>query len=143
MKAKKAKSKKIWMHALMFSAILVLDRIFKYSLIDGCLGILCIRRAFNDGASFGILRGMVPLFIIVAALVLVLIFFFYKTADGRTKLALVFIASGTMANLIDRIFYNGVIDLFSVLGSSSFNLADMSNALGGILLVLALLKQKE
>ena len=120
---------------LILIGIFLLDRLTKYILFDKCLGIFCIRTEFNTGASFGIFPGFVPLFIIVASMVLILMGYFYNKVDSRTKLAFVLIGAGTLGNLIDRIFLGGVIDLFAVWRSSSFNLADLSNLAGGILLL--------
>jgi len=120
---------------LILAGIFILDRITKYVLFDKCLGIFCIRTEFNTGASFGILPGLIPLFIVAASMILVLMGYFYNKVDSRTKLAFVFIAAGTLGNLIDRVFLGGVIDLFAIWRSSSFNIADISNLIGGIILI--------
>lgn len=130
-------------HFLIFIAIVIADRITKYFLYDGCLGMFCIKKALNSGASFGILNGIIPLFIITAAIVLVLIAVFYKKVDEKTKLALALIAAGTFSNMIDRMAFNGVIDLFSIFNSSAFNIADISNVAGGILLLISIFKPKK
>jgi len=115
--------------------IIIIDRILKMFLIDGCFNVFCIRAVLNRGASFGILEGMTPLLIVVSMIVLVLMGHYYKRTSPKIKLALTFIAAGTLSNLIDRVMYGGVIDLFSIFNSSSFNLADISNLVGGIMLL--------
>jgi len=96
------------------------------------------------GAAFGILKGYTSLFIIVAILVLVAIqlILIYKKISLKTKLALTLIAAGTLSNLLDRVLYNHVIDVFSILNSPSFNIADLSNVVGAIMLLSVLLKKK-
>jgi signal peptidase II len=126
---------------LIFSAVLFLDRIFKSYLNDSCISIFCIKRATNYGAAFGMLPGQTEIFIIVSAIVIGLIIYFWKTE--KIRLALTFIAAGTIGNLIDRIAYGKIVDIFSIAGSSSFNLADISNLAGAILLVIFILKQEK
>jgi lipoprotein signal peptidase len=127
---------------LMFAFIVFIDRLAKTFLQDGCLLQFCIKKVTNTGAAFGIMPGMTWFFIAVALTVLILILLFINEANKLGRIALVLIASGTVANLIDRVFFSYVIDLFSVFNSSAFNMADISNCIGGILLVISLLKKK-
>jgi len=125
---------------LMFATIVFLDRIFKTFLGDGCYFVFCATKVMNSGAAFGILPGMTWFFIAVAAIILLSILLFINEFKGNGKIALVLIAAGTAANLIDRLFFSSVIDIFSVYGSSAFNLADLSNCVGGIVLIIGLIK---
>ena len=125
---------------LMFATIVFLDRIFKTFLRDGCYSVFCVKKVMNSGAAFGILPGMTWFFIAVAAIILLSILLFINEFKGNGKIALVLIAAGTAANLIDRLFFSSVIDIFSVYGSSAFNLADLSNCVGGIVLIIGLIK---
>ena len=122
-------------HILLFLGIVALDFITKYTLVERCIWKFCIDRAFNTGASFGILDGMTSLFIVVAAMVLVIMACFYGKANAKIKLAFVFIGAGTLGNLINRAYLGGVVDLFRIWNSSSFNVADISNIIGGIILL--------
>ena len=127
---------------LLFATIVFLDRVLKTFLVDSCWSIFCIKRAMNPGAAFGILPGMTWFFIGVAAVIILAIALFIGEFKGISKLAFIFIAAGTAANMIDRIFFSNVIDLFSVFGSASFNLADLSNLAGAIMLVIGLVRKK-
>jgi lipoprotein signal peptidase len=127
---------------LFFTVILFADRMLKTFLNDGCFWNFCIKKTMNIGAAFGILPGMTWFFIAIAAVVLISIMLFMNEFNKIGKIALMFIAAGTAANMIDRIFFSHVIDLFSVFKSSSFNLADISNVVGGILLVISLIRKK-
>ena len=135
--------KESFINLMILLGILALDRLAKYVLVDSCFGIFCIKTAFNNGASFGILPGTTPFLIVVASFVLVLMAYFYSKVDGKTKLAFTLIGAGTLGNLADRIFFGGVIDLFSILNSSSFNVADMSNLAGGIILLYVIFGSKK
>jgi len=127
---------------LLFAVIVFIDRIAKIFLNDGCISSLCIKKVVNYGAAFGIMQGMTWIFIAVAIAVLIIIFLFINDMSKAGKIAFAFIGAGTAANLIDRIFFSHVIDIFSIFGSSSFNLADISNCIGGILLIISLFKKK-
>ena len=128
---------------MILFGIVSADRIAKYYLNDGCLGVFCIKKAFNTGASFGIFLGLTPLFIAAAIAVLALMAFYYRKVGKTLRLSFAFIGAGTLGNLIDRIFLGGVIDLFSILHSSSFNIADLSNLVGGIILIYALFGKRK
>ena len=123
---------------LIFLGIVLIDRLVKIMLNDGCLGIFCIRTVINGGAAFGILQGMLPLLIVVSSAVLVLIIHFYDQVGSKIKTAFAFIAAGTLGNLLDRIFFGGVIDKLAIWNSSSFNVADLSNLAGGAIIIYSL-----
>ena len=140
---KKVKEEKYYEYLfLIFATIVFIDRLTKTFLNDGCFLDFCIRKVANAGAAFGIMQGMQWLFIAVAIAVLILALLFINEVNELGRYALVLIAGGATANLIDRIFFNYVIDIFSVFGSASFNFADVCNSIGGILLVISLLRKK-
>lgn len=122
---------------LIFASVIFLDRMFKNYLQDSCFSVFCIKRATNTGAAFGIFPGQLWLFILVSAIVFVMVILFWKTE--KIRLALALIAAGTLGNLVDRLNYGRIIDVFSVAGSSSFNLADLANLAGAVLLVIFIL----
>lgn len=128
---------------LLFATIVFFDRILKTFLVDSCFSLFCIKRAMNPGAAFGIMPGMTWFFIGVSAVIILAIILFIGEFNGLSRFALVFIAAGTAANMIDRIFFKAVIDLFSVFGSASFNFADLSNLAGAIILIIGLVKDKK
>jgi signal peptidase II len=125
---------------LVFSFIIFLDRILKIFLQNSCISIFCVKRAMNSGAAFGIFQGKLFLFIIISAIVIALIIYFWRIK--KIRLPLVLLAAGTVGNLIDRLAYGKIIDLFSIANSSSFNLADLSNLIGAILIIIFILKKK-
>jgi len=127
---------------LLFAILVFCDRILKTFVYDSCFSVFCIKRALNTGAAFGILPGMNWFFIAVAVLIIGAIILFIGEFRGISKLGLIFVAAGTAANMIDRIFFSSVIDLFSVFGSASFNFADICNLAGAIMLVIGILKEK-
>ncbi len=119
--------------------VFIADRLTKLYLADSCFWQFCIKRATNFGAAFGILEGQTLFLILVALAVLIVIASIYRESGRGIKWGLALIAAGTISNLFDRFFYGYVIDLFSVFGSSSFNIADLSNLAGALILVYALI----
>jgi signal peptidase II len=125
----------------MFSVIVFLDRILKTFLENACISVFCIKRAANSGAAFGVLEGQTLFFIMVSIMVFFLIFYFWRIKEIRMPLTLV--AAGTFGNLLDRIMHGKIIDVFSIAGSSSFNLADICNLAGAVMLVIYLIRNKK
>ena len=136
MRPKDKRSKNLLL--LVIPLIFILDRFIKLAAKDSCLGSFCIQRAVNDGAAFGIFSGQTTFLVIVSVLVLFLIISIYKKSTNDVKFALVFIAAGTISNLYDRVIYGYVIDVLSIFGSSSFNIADLSNVIGALILIKVL-----
>lgn len=135
-----------WQDGILLGTILAVffvDRLTKYLLADSCIWQLCIRREINFGAAFGIFPGQTLLFVIAAILVLFVIASAYRDSDRLTKIALALIAAGTISNLFDRLFYGYVQDVFAVFGSSSFNIADLSNFAGALFLIVSITRAKK
>jgi len=127
----------------ILAGIFALDRLFKIYLPDGCLGIFCVRKTLNAGAAFGIFKGWTLLLVLAALVVLGIIASLYRSSGRMARWAFVLIAAGTVSNLVDRLLYGHVVDLFSVLGSSSFNLADLSNLAGAIILIYLMVSDEK
>ena len=121
---------------IIFSVTIILaDRLTK---------ILIKNPQINVGAAFGILPGMTLFLIIIALVIIALIFCFYKKVDKTMQIALALILAGTIANTLDRIFLGYVIDFIRIPfipNSSSFNLADLSNIAGALVLLFSLAKK--
>lgn len=134
---------------ILVALIVIIDRITKAIFIEkSCLFLFCVKPSINFGASLGILQGLTWLLVIIGVVVLLLILYFYFIGDkklnmiARISLALLF--AGTLGNFLDRLFFGYVLDwlTFSFINFPAFNIADMSNLVGAILLVIFLLKKK-
>lgn len=130
--------------------IFVIDHLFKNIIKDGCFLFICLKYATNTGAAFSLLAG-IPwtgfLLIAIALIVLAIVgYFYFKYKEKkllRVSLALIF--AGTLSNTLDRIFLGYVIDNFTLSfwpTFTVFNLADVTNLVGVILLITYLLKKK-
>ena len=105
--------------------IIILDRVAKLIFFDNS--------SLNKGAAFSILPGFNWLFILVALIVIVYIFI--KRNEEPYQIGMGFLLGGTIGNLIDRIFYDGVIDFISFLSIPKFNISDVSNIIGALLII--------
>lgn len=82
----------------------------------------------NNGAAFSILRGKVPVFIILTfVFVAAIIIFYYRQPKEEKDLRfwLSVLCAGALGNLIDRIHYGKVVDFFDMHYWPIFNFADM------------------
>ncbi|MBI5893384.1 MAG: signal peptidase II [Deltaproteobacteria bacterium] len=130
--------------------IVILDQITKFIIMDSFAihqsieiipGIFNLTYIRNPGAAFGMFRDGSELFrqifligTSIAALIII-VYFYYKTQDGLlTKFSLSLIAGGAVGNLIDRIIFGEVIDFLDVHWKSfhwpAFNIADSAITIG-------------
>lgn len=119
------KSRQPWM---------LLDGVFEFHYLE------------NRGAAFGMLQNQKLFFILIAAVVLAVIVYVllktpYQKMYFKLHITLVFITSGAVGNLIDRIRYDYVVDFiyFSLINFPIFNVADIYVTLSTIYLVFLLL----
>jgi signal peptidase II len=93
----------------------------------------------NTGASFGFLEDQPSLFILLALVALAAIVYYFPripTNDWSMRWSLALLAGGVASNLLDRLLVGYVVDYISVGPLYVFNLADLSN-LAGVLVLLA------
>ena len=111
------------------------DRIIKtVALSENGRGAFVFKATLNSGAIFG-LPIPVPAIMAVSALVMagVLVFALRERSPfGDAGAALVLL--GGLSNLIDRIRFGAVVDIFSV-GLATFNISDMMVVLGALLIL--------
>jgi len=115
---------------ILILLLIILDQITKFLFTS----------VSNTGIAFGLLKGHNILFIIINLIILALIIYYYKK-ETKLRLALSFLISGIIGNLIDRIFFNGVRDFIDLKFWPVFNLADSFNVIGIIILVYLTLKK--
>ena len=106
-------------------------------------GLLALTHVENAGAAFGMMQGRnIFLIVLPAAVVAVAVFYFTrKETPPLMKTSLMMVASGGMANLIDRVVSGTVTDMIEVsFFPPVFNVADISVTLGCALLMIYVLK---
>jgi len=134
------------MLCFVFAALIVLlDQFFKrwivrsldlFESMDLIPGVIELTYIQNTGAAFGILAGqrwLLAGIAFIAAVILVFILLRYTDGFWGT-LGLAAVLGGAVGNLIDRVIYGYVIDMFSVLffNFAIFNIADIFITLGFI-----------
>jgi signal peptidase II len=129
--------------------VVVLDRLTK-TLAEGALsggavqafipGLLDFRLVYNTGAAWGMFEGARTLFLVIAAvavLVMVLYLVLGKRHSTLMLLGLGLIAGGAIGNTIDRALTGKVVDFIHTLfiDFPLFNIADSAITVGAILMV--------
>lgn len=112
-----------------------------YSLWDWLTPFARFVHITNTGVAFGMFQGNNALFIILAAIVSVVIMWYYPRVpaqDITLRLALGLELAGAAGNLIDRIFFGFVTDFVSVGNFAVFNIADASITVGVAVMLLGL-----
>ncbi|MDR1641458.1 MAG: signal peptidase II [Clostridiales bacterium] len=96
----------------------------------------------NQGAAYGLLEGGRWFFLIITAVVMVFIgYFYFKPPSSKTKLsraAMVVIFAGALGNAVDRLRNGYVVDFIHTLfiNFPVFNVADICVVCGTILLAI-------
>ena len=126
-----------------YFAVLKLKNQPPYSVVDG---VFVLHYLENRGAAFGMLQGQKFFFIFIAAVILCTIVYVlwkapYQKMYIKLHITLVFIASGAVGNLIDRVRYDYVVDFlyFSLINFPVFNVADIYVTLAAISLAVLLI----
>lgn len=103
----------------------------------------------NPGSAMGLFPVGRWVLVGVSAAAVVFLVYLYATSRPRRPVrlgALAAILGGALGNLVDRVFYDGLVVDFIDLGLGShrfysFNVADMGVSLGGLVLFLSLLRE--
>ncbi|MEM1536101.1 MAG: signal peptidase II [Candidatus Pacearchaeota archaeon] len=140
--------KAIWRLLLIAMLIFVFDHLLKNLSSNKCFLFLCLKHSINTGAAFSLFAGFpwikFVLIVIASAVLIAVVIFYFKCGEKKLlKWALPLIFAGTLSNLLDRIFLGYAIDslTFSFWASfPAFNIADASNLVGVVLLIIYLIK---
>ena len=137
---------------IIIAGIVLLDRLVKYWAmtvlapaveLEGIRGIFHFYYVENTGAAFSILREHTWILIIITALVVCVGVYvlFCKKLSVPYQICIAAIVGGGIGNLIDRIFYGYVVDMFmfDFVEFAIFNVADIFITLGGIAIIVVLL----
>jgi signal peptidase II len=96
----------------------------------------------NKNLAFGIKIPDLLFWIFSAGVITVLIYLLYKKRFIYNTLCLMLILSGAFSNMIDRYYFGCVIDFIDLKFWPVFNLADVFITVGGIMIILEILKMK-
>lgn len=134
-------------------AIVVFDQWFKGWVVSNIApgtwkvflpGFLRLTHVRNYGAAFSILQNMRWLFVLITIVFVVTVFWAYLKKKVNYPLglwSLTALTAGAVGNLIDRLRFGYVVDMFETefMSFPVFNVADCFITVGGILLCIYLL----
>ena len=103
----------------------------------------------NPGSAMGLFPAGRPFLIGFSLLAAVALVWLYRATDPARRLkraATAAVFGGALGNLIDRVFYDGLVVDFIDIGIGphrfyTFNVADMGVSIGGVLLFFCLLRE--
>jgi lipoprotein signal peptidase len=111
--------------------IITIDQLFKYFMPF---------KIRNYGASFDILKDQNILLISISLTALILfLYLFLRTKENKFSLSL--LIAGTASNLTDRILLGYIIDYIPLPYLFTFNIADLANFIGVLILIKTLWKK--
>lgn len=127
--------------AVKYWAVHALQPVHSMPLWEGVFSLTYVE---NRGAAFGIFQdGRWPLVLLTAAVLIALTVYLVKTRPLHKvmRISALLIYAGAVGNLIDRVRYGYVVDLFSfdLIRFPVFNVADICVVCGVILLAVYLL----
>lgn len=100
----------------------------------------------NAGAAWGIFSGQ-KIFLISIAIIIIVVGLIYsrKVTDKLTRIAFGFFIGGAMGNVIDRLIFGEVTDMFEVtfINYPIFNTADVFLVSGAILFLISTYKESK
>ena len=134
------RGKRLLFDAFIAAVLLGFDQFTKYLAVtflkdDGPFiiidGVFQLRYLENRGAAFGMMQGRQYLFVAGAAVIVLLIAYFYQKMPMTKKyiplrICAVLLCSGAIGNMIDRLKLNYVVDFFyfDLIDFPIFNVAD-------------------
>lgn len=152
MKTKAEKLIKYWLIALILIGV---DQFSKYLTTTNLTlgevkpvinGILSITYLQNDGAAWSILTGQRWLFVLIAAIAIILITMLMLRFNNQKNylIGLTFVLAGTIGNLIDRIINGYVVDMFQLdfINFPIFNCADLFLTIGIAWLAILIIREE-
>jgi len=96
----------------------------------------------NHGIALGIKIPDILFWIFWCEIIFLLFYLLYKNSLSHNALYIIFILSGAISNLIDRLWQDCVFDFINLGFWPIFNLADLFITLGAIMLIITYLKVK-
>ncbi len=104
-------------------------------------GVFHLTYVENRGAAFGMMQGGRVFFVVISLIIIAAMFYMVRRYKNRSKLldyGVVFIASGAVGNMIDRIFRGFVVDFFDfcLIDYPVFNVADIFVCIGAVMLAI-------
>ena len=124
----------------------VSNTLFGTDIVKFIPGVISLVNVHNTGAAFGFLSGRIY-FIVVTGVIVLLVVIALATnfISGKvSRWSLVLVAAGALGNMIDRIIYGYVQDMFKVelFNFAIFNVADIFITVFAIVFALAMIFER-
>lgn len=135
-------------HYFLGIVIILIDQLLKMFFIDKNFAIipnvLNITYTENFAGAFGIGKSYIVLLVSIAIIIGLIIYLVVEYDKISNYFPFVLLLSGSLGNLIDRIFRGHVIDFIdvSILNFPRFNIADVSIVLGIFWLIIVIIRKK-
>ena len=134
-------------HYILGIIIILIDQLSKYLIIDKYISVIPNILEFNYtkniGGGFGI--GNINIVMIFSIIIIlgIIAYLIVKRKNITNFIPFILILSGSIGNLIDRIFRGYVIDFIDVniFNYPNFNIADMSIVIGVFILLILIIKK--
>ena len=123
-----------WKHIIILLILILLDQLTKFYFKGKKFFIF--NYSENTGTAFSLFPGLNTILIVIGLIILILLIYFYFKTKNLIQLSLLLIISGTIGNLIDRIFFGYVRDFIDFKIWPIFNIADSLIVIGVILILL-------
>jgi len=123
--------------------LIALDQIIKFLITDRIIIIFkfpFINYSENYGAAFSLFENE-RIFLIIASLVIIGFVIYYYSKYKNLQFSFSLILAGAISNLIDRIFRGYIVDFINVGIWPVFNLADVYNFIGVLMIIFVLKKE--
>ena len=132
-------------HYIIGIVIVIIDQLSKMLIINKKIPVIPNFLEFNytqnTGGAFGIGRINFILIISIIIIIVIIVFLIKENTKITNYIPFVLLLSGSIGNLIDRIFKGYVIDFIdiNILDFPNFNIADISIVSGVIVLLYIIL----
>lgn len=118
----------------LFLLLILIDQLFKF--------VFQINSTCNKNIGWGIAIPPAIFYFLWIIIFPALLYFFLKSKKSAEKIAFIFILSGAISNIVDRLIYGCVIDFIDLKLWPTFNLADIYITMGIISLIILNFKLK-
>lgn len=123
-----------WKHIILLIILILFDQLTKYYFKGKKFFIFSY--AENTGSAFSFFTGLNIILMLIGLIILIILIYLYFKTKNTIQLSLLLMISGTIGNLLDRIFLGYVRDFIDFRIWPIFNLADSLIVIGVILILL-------
>ena len=126
------------MPLLIITFLIILDQLSKYLVRHWGGFYIC-----NSGIAFGLIFPPIIFWLFWISIITFIVFQIFNFQFSMSKPALYLILAGAVSNIIDRLYFNCIIDFINInFWPTIFNLADVFIVMGAMILLIKILRIK-